>query len=52
MVAKRLSPGYYRSPPAIAVALDPNGTANVIYEEPVDGPSGPAMTRLMAAEGD
>jgi hypothetical protein len=24
----------------------------VIYEEPVDGPSGPAMTRLMAAEGD
>jgi hypothetical protein len=51
VVAKRLSPGYYRSSPAIAVALDPNGTANVIYEEPVDGPSGPAMTRLMAAEG-
>jgi hypothetical protein len=51
VVAKRLAPGYYRSPPAIAVALDPNGTATVLYEEPVDGPNGPVMTRLMAAEG-
>jgi hypothetical protein len=51
VVAKRLSSGYYRSPPAIAVALDPDGTADVLYEEPVDGPNGPVMTRLMAAEG-
>jgi hypothetical protein len=51
VVAKPLQPGYYRSPPAIAVALDPNGTATVFYEEPVAGPNGPAMTRLMAAEG-
>jgi hypothetical protein len=51
VVAKALQPGYYRSPPAITVALDPNGTATVIYEEPVTGPNGPVMTRLMAAEG-
>ncbi len=51
VVAKRLSPGYYRSPPAITVALDPNGAATVLYEEPVDGANGPVMTRLMAAEG-
>jgi hypothetical protein len=51
VVAKPLSPGYYRSPPAIAVALDPNGTATVLYEEPVDGPNGVVATRLMAAEG-
>ena len=51
VVAKALQPGYYRSPPAITVALDPNGTATVIYEEPVAGPNGPVMTRLMAAEG-
>jgi len=51
VVTKQLQPGYYRSPPAIAVALDPNGTAAVLYEEPVAGPNGPVMTRLMAAEG-
>jgi hypothetical protein len=51
VVVNPLQPGYYRSPPAITVALDPNGTASVIYEEPVAGPNGPVMTRLMAAEG-
>ena len=51
VVVKQLQPGYYRSPPAITVALDPNGTATVLYEEPVAGPSGPVGTRLMAAEG-
>lgn len=51
VVAKQLQPGYYRSPPAIAVALDPNGTATVLYEEPVAGPSGPVGTRLMATDG-
>jgi hypothetical protein len=51
VVAKRLQPGYYRSPPAISVALDPNGTATVLYEEPVESANGPVMTRLMAAEG-
>ncbi|HSS57774.1 MAG TPA: hypothetical protein VLK59_07180, partial [Solirubrobacteraceae bacterium] len=50
VVAKQLQPGYYRSPPAITLALDPNGTATVLYEEPVEGANGPVMTRLMASE--
>ena len=50
VVAKQLQPGYYRSPPAIALALDPNGTATVLYEESVEGANGPVMTRLMASE--
>lgn len=51
VVVKPLQPGYYRSPPAVTVALDPNGTATVLYEEPLAGPNGPVGTRLMAAEG-
>lgn len=51
VVAKQLQPGYYRSPPAITLALDPNGTATVLYEEPVEGANGPIGTRLMAVEG-
>jgi hypothetical protein len=51
VVAEQLQPGYYRSPPAITLALDPNGTATVLYEEPVEGANGPVMTRLMAADG-
>jgi hypothetical protein len=51
VVAKQPTPGYYRSPPAISVALDPSGSATVLYEEPVEGANGPVMTRLMAANG-
>jgi hypothetical protein len=52
VVAERIQRDYYRSPAAIDVALDPNGTATVLYEEPVEGANGPVGTRLMATEGN
>jgi hypothetical protein len=51
VVAARQQRDYYRSPAAVTVALDPNGPATVLYEEPVEGADGPVGTRLMAAEG-
>ena len=38
------------APSRAAAALDPGGTATVLYEEPVEGANGPVMTRLMASE--
>ncbi len=51
VVAARQQRDYYRSPAAVTAALDPGGTATVLYEEPVEGANGPVGTRLMAAEG-
>ena len=51
VVAARQQRDYYRNPAAVTAALDPAGTATVLYEEPVEGANGPVGTRLMAAEG-
>jgi hypothetical protein len=51
VVAARQQRDYYRSPAAVTVALDPSGTATVLYEEPVEGANGPVGTRLMATDG-
>jgi hypothetical protein len=40
VVAERQQRDYYRSPAAITVALDPDGAATVLYEEPVEGATG------------
>ena len=50
VVAKHAAARLLPQSARVTLALDPDGTATVLYEEPVEGANGPVMTRLMASE--